>query len=99
MPIKIILIANLILIQLQTYAAEADTVLNMVISKPYFYNVVKNENGSVMYLNSGDWVENLTALEYKKSKWCIYEYKKEHYDLLEMKEDVIVENYMTKILS
>ena len=68
------------------------------IHKPQM-KVVKNENGSVMYLNSGDWVENLTALEYKKSKWCIYEYKKEHYDLLEMKEDVIVENYMTKILS
>ena len=28
----------------------------------------------VTYLNSGDWVENLTALEYKWGKWSIYEY-------------------------
>jgi UDP-2,3-diacylglucosamine pyrophosphatase LpxH len=68
------------------------------IHKPQM-KVVKNDKGSVMYLNSGDWVENLTALEYKKSKWSIYEYKKEHYDFLEMKEEVIVENYMIKILS
>lgn len=31
-------------------------------------------NNQVMYLNSGDWVENLTALEYHKSKWTIYRY-------------------------
>ena len=68
------------------------------IHKPQM-KVVKNDKGSVMYLNSGDWVENLTALEYKKSKWSIYEYKKEHYDLLEMKEEAAIENYMTKILS
>jgi len=28
----------------------------------------------VTYLNSGDWVENLTALEYKWGRWSIYEY-------------------------
>ncbi|MSP85375.1 MAG: UDP-2,3-diacylglucosamine diphosphatase [Flavobacteriaceae bacterium] len=68
------------------------------IHKPQM-KVVKNEKGSVTYLNSGDWVENLTALEYKKSKWSIYEYKKEHYNTLEFKDEAIVENYMTKILS
>lgn len=28
----------------------------------------------VTYLNSGDWVENLTALEYNWGRWSIYEY-------------------------
>ena len=28
----------------------------------------------VTYMNSGDWVENLTALEYAGNKWRIYEY-------------------------
>ncbi len=28
-----------------------------------------NEKGSVVYLNSGDWVENLTCLEYDKEEW------------------------------
>jgi len=33
------------------------------------------------YLNSGDWVENLTALEYKWGRWSIYEYDELDYDL------------------
>lgn len=33
----------------------------------------------VIYLNSGDWVENLTALEYHKSKWTIYKYDEESF--------------------
>ncbi len=35
---------------------------------------VSNEQGSVQYLNSGDWVENLTALEYNNDTWIIYRY-------------------------
>jgi len=30
---------------------------------------IETKEGKVMYLNSGDWVENLTALEYDKGKW------------------------------
>lgn len=33
-----------------------------------------NHKGSVMYLNSGDWVENLTALEYHEGRWSIFSY-------------------------
>lgn len=29
-------------------------------------------NGQVQYLNSGDWVENLTALEFENNEWRIY---------------------------
>lgn len=35
---------------------------------------VKNENGCCTYLNSGDWVENLTALEYRNEQWSLYVY-------------------------
>jgi len=35
---------------------------------------IANENGKVTYLNSGDWVENLTALEYHKAQWKIFRY-------------------------
>jgi UDP-2,3-diacylglucosamine pyrophosphatase LpxH len=35
---------------------------------------VTTKNGSTTYLNSGDWIENLTALEYNKKKWTIYKY-------------------------
>jgi len=34
--------------------------------------VITTEKGSVIYLNSGDWVENLTALEYRDNDWHIY---------------------------
>ena len=43
------------------------------IHHPEMKNVV-TEHGSVMYLNSGDWIENLTALEYTGSEWTIYNY-------------------------
>ncbi len=36
-----------------------------------------NEKGSVTYLNSGDWVESLTALEYNDKNWTIYQYKED----------------------
>ena len=35
---------------------------------------VTNHHGTIMYLNSGDWIENLTALEYNDGKWIIYKY-------------------------
>lgn len=31
--------------------------------------IVTNEKGTVHYLNSGDWIENLSYLEYQKGKW------------------------------
>ena len=38
---------------------------------------MENEKGEVFYLNSGDWVENLTALEYNKKRWKLYRYDKD----------------------
>ncbi len=35
---------------------------------------IENEHGKIMYLNSGDWIENLTALEYIDGEWKIYRY-------------------------
>ena len=36
--------------------------------------VYQNSKGKTTYLNSGDWVENLTALEYSLKRWKIYNY-------------------------
>jgi UDP-2,3-diacylglucosamine pyrophosphatase LpxH len=38
---------------------------------------ITTEKGEVMYLNSGDWVENLTALEYNQGTWKIYRYSED----------------------
>lgn len=40
---------------------------------------IHNQKGSVTYLNSGDWVENLTALEFHEGKWNIYKYWEDEY--------------------
>ena len=40
---------------------------------------MENEHGKIMYLNSGDWIENLTALEYVNSEWKIYRFDESEY--------------------
>lgn len=43
------------------------------IHQPEIKNIVSNGQ-TVIYLNSGDWVENLTALEYYDKQWHLYCY-------------------------
>jgi len=38
---------------------------------------IQTEKGTVKYLNSGDWVENLTSLEYHKGQWKLYSYEED----------------------
>ncbi|SDG97928.1 UDP-2,3-diacylglucosamine pyrophosphatase LpxH [Psychroflexus sediminis] len=33
-----------------------------------------NKKGTCLYLNSGDWIENLTALEYHNKRWKLFKY-------------------------
>ena len=35
---------------------------------------ISNPEGSITYLNSGDWVENLSALEFVDGEWSIYRF-------------------------
>ncbi|MFI5129350.1 MAG: UDP-2,3-diacylglucosamine diphosphatase [Chitinophagales bacterium] len=41
--------------------------------------VIETKNGKVTYMNSGDWVENLTSLEYKNNEWNIYHYDEKEF--------------------
>jgi hypothetical protein len=50
------------------------------IHQPQIREVV-NKKGSCTYLNSGDWIENLSALEYHDNEWKIFYYD-EHKHLL-----------------
>jgi len=43
---------------------------------------ISNSNGSIVYLNSGDWVESLSSLEFFKGNWNIYRFKES--DKIEM---------------
>jgi UDP-2,3-diacylglucosamine pyrophosphatase LpxH len=35
---------------------------------------INTEHGEVIYMNSGDWIENLTTLEYVNNKWEIFQF-------------------------
>ncbi|MGO4878386.1 UDP-2,3-diacylglucosamine diphosphatase [Pedobacter sp. AJM] len=61
------------------------TAAELAIEKGYEYVVcghihqaekrnITMENGTVTYLNSGDWVESLTALEYQDQNWTVFKY-------------------------
>ncbi len=48
----------------------------------------QRREGSVLYLNSGDWVENLTALEYAYDEWTMYHYNELDYELVNPRLDM-----------
>ena len=71
------------------------TAAELAIEKKYDYvicghihqpqkRIIETKNGKVTYLNSGDWVENLTALEFNNNEWTIY-----HYNDLQFEPDYI----------
>jgi UDP-2,3-diacylglucosamine pyrophosphatase LpxH len=57
---------------------------------------ITTEKGSVTYLNSGDWIENLTSLEYEAGKWTIYHYDENEMPMLEKRTKVVP---LSKVLS
>lgn len=80
-----------------------DTAAEIAIEKGYDYvicghihhaekKVIAKEDGSVMYLNSGDWVESLTSLEYTNGEWGIHHFKDFSFvsdDEEELKEELL----------
>ena len=40
---------------------------------------IETKEASIEYLNSGDWIENLTALEYKEKTWSIFQYQEKDF--------------------
>jgi len=72
-------------------------VAELAIEKKYDYvicghihqpqkRVISNKTGSVVYLNSGDRVEHLTALEYHHNDWHIYKYEESKMKTINIKE-------------
>ncbi|MFT3748360.1 MAG: UDP-2,3-diacylglucosamine diphosphatase [Agriterribacter sp.] len=61
--------------------------------------VISNENGSVTYLNSGDWVEHCTALEYYKKEWKLFEFDETAFPEMKVEKDKPVPNVITDEIS
>ena len=49
---------------------------------------IKTDKGEIVYLNSGDWIENLTALEYHDSAWKIYSYQEDLQTINEPEDNI-----------
>ncbi|WP_395076188.1 UDP-2,3-diacylglucosamine diphosphatase [Flavobacterium sp.] len=73
------------------------TATDLAIEKKYDYVIcghihepkiieIQNKVGKTLYLNSGDWVENLTALEYNNKRWKLYQYDEKLISSLEKDE-------------
>jgi UDP-2,3-diacylglucosamine pyrophosphatase LpxH len=67
------------------------TAAELAIEKGYDYVIcghihqpqqrtICTDKGSVTYLNSGDWIENLTALEFQQNAWRIYHFNPKDYN-------------------
>lgn len=82
-----------------------ETVAEIAIQNNYHYVIcghihqpvikeISTAKGKVVYLNSGDWVENLTALEYSQKEWSLYHFsndplaKKIQINPANVKEDI-----------
>jgi UDP-2,3-diacylglucosamine pyrophosphatase LpxH len=71
-----------------------DCVICGHIHQPQRRNI-KTEKGSVTYLNSGDWVEHLTSLEYYNKEWHIYEYDESSMKTPAVKDTKTETDFMT----
>lgn len=87
------------------------TAADIGISNQYHYVVcghihhpemrrIEQEHGSIMYLNSGDWIENLSALEYHRGKWSLFRFtEQERAAMLNLPEDEIDEMNIRKLFN
>ncbi len=78
-----------------------NTASDLAIDKGYKYVIcghihqpemreIISAKGKVLYLNSGDWVESLTSLEYHNRTWSIYKYQPHHFtDIASETEDLL----------
>jgi UDP-2,3-diacylglucosamine pyrophosphatase LpxH len=49
--------------------------------------LITNQHGSITYLNSGDWIENLSALEFVNNEWSIYRFNEEEYSKMKIDKE------------
>ncbi len=58
-------------------------------------HTIENADGKVIYMNSGDWVEHMTALEYENKSWRLFEYQAKDFPVSHQKETKQTLNVVT----
>ena len=61
---------------------DYDCVICGHIHQPQMREVTAENGKTVTYMNSGDWVEHLTALEFSNGKWSMYQYDETEFDVV-----------------
>lgn len=61
--------------------------------------IVETEGGTVTYLNSGDWVEHCTALEYHKKEWKIFAFEEAAFPDMNIEKETPQPNVITDEIS
>jgi UDP-2,3-diacylglucosamine pyrophosphatase LpxH len=59
-----------------------DCVICGHIHQPQIRDIVSNSGKVIKYLNSGDWVEHLTALEFSHGSWSMYKYDESEFEVV-----------------
>ncbi len=84
-----------------------NTCIELAIEKNYDYVIcghihepkiesISTKKGTTMYLNSGDWIENLSALEYNKKNWKLYYHKTDAVAIENIEVDFEYENNLVE---
>lgn len=60
---------------------------------------IHTSEGSTTYLNSGDWIENLTALEYHQGHWNLYHYEEEMSKFEPTVKDLVAQMPLEQVLA
>jgi UDP-2,3-diacylglucosamine pyrophosphatase LpxH len=83
---------------------------NLAIKKKYDYVIcghihrpafktIENAEGTVVYLNAGDWVEHMTALEYEKKSWRLFYYNAKDFPASSQAEARQTVNVITDLIT
>lgn len=86
-----------------------DTAAELAIEQGYKYVICghihqpqkrhcRTDKGECTYLNSGDWIENLTALEWDHGEWSLYQYEGENSDSNEPEDDELNDLDLNRII-
>jgi UDP-2,3-diacylglucosamine pyrophosphatase LpxH len=49
---------------------------------------ISTPKGSITYLNSGDWIENLTSLEFNEGNWSLYHFDKDEPSIARLQDKI-----------
>jgi UDP-2,3-diacylglucosamine pyrophosphatase LpxH len=59
--------------------------------------ITDQKNNSIQYLNSGDWIENLTSLEFNDGEWKIYKFRDDKSLILENEDQEDMQTSITDL--